>query len=187
MAGLQRYSDILESCAGMSPNVLADRLKRLEAEGLIERHYVKALPPRVDYSLTEKGWAVRPILLSLIDWGRQYMDLPPVRSVGTEVPTDFVVRTAPTFLFRPERAQGLTATMVVELADCDDCNTWSFAINDGHFYPRRRESGPADVRLTTTTRGFFRFIRGEAPPHECGELQGEPELAVLIQACFIAS
>ena len=36
MAGLQRYNDILESCSGMSPNVLSDRLKRLEAEGLVD-------------------------------------------------------------------------------------------------------------------------------------------------------
>ena len=72
MSGLHRYSDILENCAGMSPNVLSDRLKRLEAAGLVNREYFRELPPRVEYTLTEQGWAVRPILLSLIEWGSQY-------------------------------------------------------------------------------------------------------------------
>ena len=67
MAGLHRYNDILESCAGMSPNVLSDRLKRLEAEGLVDRSYYKELPPRVEYTLTEKGWTVRPILSALVE------------------------------------------------------------------------------------------------------------------------
>ena len=54
MAGLHRYNDILESFSGMSPNVLSDRLGRLEAECLVVRNYYKELPPRVEYTLTEK-------------------------------------------------------------------------------------------------------------------------------------
>src|SRR5690242_18548962 len=85
MSGLHRYSDILGNCAGMSPNVLANRLTRLENDGLVNREYHRELPPRVDYTLTEKGWAVRPILLSLIGWGRTYVNQFTPESVGTEV------------------------------------------------------------------------------------------------------
>ncbi len=187
MAGLSRYSDILESCGGMSPNVLSDRLKRLEADGLVHREYFKGLPPRVEYTLTEKGWAVRPVLLSLIDWGTHNLPQPMTEeSVGTSVPTDFGVRVIPTFSFHPERATDLAATMVVEISDCEDCNTWTFAIHDGHIHPRRNGLPDADVRLRTTTSGFFMFIHNQAPPEQCGELEGPPETAAAIQACFVA-
>ena len=184
MAGLRRYNDILESCTGMSPNVLSDRLRRLEAIGLIERHYFKALPPRVEYTLTEKGWEVRPVLLALIDWGRKYVD--PIREehVGTRVSHDFAVRVIPTFSFHPERAENLEARMAVEISDAGHANTWTFDIHDGHLHPRRNGAPDADVYLKTDTGGFFRFLRGDARAEEVGELIGSPEAAAAIQACF---
>ena len=186
MSGLHRYTDILENCAGMSPNVLSDRLKRLEGAGLVNREYFRELPPRVEYTLTEKGWAVRPILLSLIEWGSQYLSPFDPLSVGTEVPTDFAVRVVPTFSFLPERAGDLDATMVIEISDCSDCNTWTLEIRDGRIHPRRRAADIADVRLLTTTPGFSAFIRGDAPAEECGTLHGDPETARAIQACFLS-
>lgn len=185
MAGLHRYSDILENCHGMSPNVLADRLRRLEADGLIHREYQRGLPPRVDYTLTEKGEAVRPILLALMDWGRNYARPITSESVGAELTTDFVVRMLPTFSFKPERASDLTARMVIEISDCSDCNSWTFDIHDGHIHPRRNAGSDGDIRLRTDTEGFFRFIRGEAPVEQCGELEGDATVATTIQSCFI--
>jgi len=186
MAGLFRYSDILDNCPGMSPNVLADRLKRLEADGLVERKYYRELPPRVEYTLTPRGWAVRPILLSLIEWGNEYLSPFPTDAVGEDVSHDYAIRTVPAFTFHPERAAGITATMVVEIQDCNDCNTWSFEIIDGHLRPRRHAADSSDIYLRTTTQGFFRFLHGKASPAECGELTGPPEVAERIQACFTA-
>ena len=186
MAGLHRYSDILESCQGMSPNVLSDRLKRLEAHELVARNYHRGLPPRVDYTLTDKGWAVRPVLLSLIDWGRQYLNPFTPESVGTRVSADFAVRVIPTFSFRPERAGNLDASLAVEISDCTDCNTWTFAINGGHLQPQRSQTGEADVTLRTTVDGFFKFIRGDAEPGACGQLEGSPGVAAAIQRCFLS-
>lgn len=186
MAGLNRYSDILGSCGGMSPNVLSDRLKRLEADGLVHREYHRELPPRVEYTLTPKGWDVRPVLLSLIEWGQH--NLPPAideESVGPSMPTDFAVRTLPAFSFHAENAPDLTATMVVEISDCEDTNTWTFAIHDGHLHPRRHALPEADVHLRTNTSGFFRFLHNQAPPEECGELTGSPQTAAAIQSCFV--
>jgi DNA-binding HxlR family transcriptional regulator len=185
MSGLHRYGDILESCAGMSPNVLSDRLKKLEADGLVNRMYQKGLPPKVEYTLTEKGWDVRPILLTMLDWGRSYTHGITPESVGTEVSTDFAARTLPAFSFHPERAEGLAAKMVVEISSCEGCSSWTFDIHDGHIHPRRSAEA-ADVLLKTDTSGFFRFVRGEAGPLECGELTGPVEVAMAIQACFRA-
>lgn len=184
MTGLTRYNDILESCAGMSPNVLSDRLRRLEAHGIVERHYFKALPPRVEYTLTEKGWEVRPILLALLDWGRRHVEPILEEHVGNRVSHDFVARVIPAFSFHPERADGLQARMTLEIQDSPDCNTWTFDIHDGHLHPRRNGAPDADVHLKTDTAGFFKFIRGQARAEEVGQLTGSPELAAAIQACF---
>jgi len=190
MSGLHRYTDILDNCGGMSPNVLSDRLKRLEADGLVSRVYYRELPPRVEYSLTEKGWAVRPILLSLLDFGRHHLAQPePERPLPfpEKMPVDFAVRVVPAFAFHPERAIELHATMAVELSDCSDCNSWTFEIHDGHIHPRRHITGAADVLLRTDTAGFFRFIRGEALAEDCGRVEGPVEIAAVIQSCFISA
>ena len=184
MSGLHRYNDILESCAGMSPNVLSDRLKRLEAEGLVIRDYYRELPPRVEYTLTEKGWAVRPILLALLDWGRTYTETITTEKVGNGVSHDFAVRVIPTFAFQPTRAEALTARLTVEISDCESCNTWTFDIHDGNLHPRRHGGENSDVYLRTNTEGFFRFIRGEARASEIGEIIGCIETAASIQECF---
>ena len=123
MSGLQRYGDILENCRGISPNLLSARLKRLEAEGLIERRYFRELPPRVEYHITEKGWAVRPVLTSLIQWASQHFGPISPEALGEAFTTDFAVRVVPTFSFHPDRAEDLSATMTIEIAGCDDCNS----------------------------------------------------------------
>jgi DNA-binding HxlR family transcriptional regulator len=187
MAGLHRYSEILESCGGMSPNVLSDRLKRLEAEGLVCRTYQRGLPPRVEYALTEKGWAVRPILLSLIGWGRQYMEPVPQEELATDPFVDFAIRVIPTFAFDPAAAADLAASIEIEIDDLEDLRTWNFSIRDGHLYPRRereRAGDPPEVILRTTTAGFFKFLHGEAPAEDCGQLTGPPSVARAIQSCF---
>jgi DNA-binding HxlR family transcriptional regulator len=184
MAGLHRYNDILESCSGMSPNVLSDRLKRLEAEKLVVRNYYKELPPRVEYTLTEKGWAVRPVLLSMLEWGKSYVEPITEDKIGDTVSHDFAMRVIPTFSFKPESAADLAARMTVEISDCTDCNTWTLDIHDGHLHPRRQGSPDAEVHLKTNTTGFFQFIRGEASAEAVGELIGPPETALSIQSCF---
>lgn len=186
MSGLQRYTDILESCEGMSPNLLSARLKRLEADGLVDRHYFKGLPPRVEYTLTEKGWAVRPVLLSLIGWSAEWFGTLGPEDVGESITADFAVRTLPAFRFDPQRAASLAATMTIEISDCDEGhgNCWSFDVHDGHLHPRRAAAGEPDALLRTDTRGFFLFLRGEAAATECGELEGDAEVAAAIQSCF---
>ncbi|MEP6870493.1 MAG: helix-turn-helix domain-containing protein [Anaerolineaceae bacterium] len=186
MAGLHRYNDILESCAGMSPNVLSDRLKRLESEGLVVRNYYKELPPRVEYMLTEKGWTVRPILSALVEWGRHQTPGFTQDQVGHEVSTDFVMRVVPAFSFHPERAGDLTASMSIEIADGEQCKSWTLDIHDGHIHPQRQRAANTDIHLKTDTSGFFQFIRGQSPAEALGELTGSPETAAAIQACFLS-
>lgn len=67
-----RYQDFLESLDGISPNTLSDRLKMLEASGIIERKIYQKHPPRYEYLLTQKGRDLGPVLLAIRDWGTKY-------------------------------------------------------------------------------------------------------------------
>lgn len=63
-----RYSEIQSMCSGISPTVLADRLKELEEEGIIRREAFAEIPPRVEYSLTDDGKDLRALITPLMAW-----------------------------------------------------------------------------------------------------------------------
>jgi DNA-binding HxlR family transcriptional regulator len=67
--GKRRYAEFLESPEGIPTNILAERLKRLTASGVISARRYCQHPPRVDYVLTAKGEELRTILRAMVDWG----------------------------------------------------------------------------------------------------------------------
>ena len=69
LEGPRRYNDLLESLVGIAPNILADRLKRLERERLVVARPYSERPPRMDYSLTTDGRDLASALRLLADWG----------------------------------------------------------------------------------------------------------------------
>lgn len=72
MSGTKRYTDI-ETALGASPKMISQRLKELEEKGIIRRRVYPEIPPRVEYSLTERGQALHSILEAMADWGRTYL------------------------------------------------------------------------------------------------------------------
>ena len=70
--GITKYSDLLESLPGISPNLLSQRLKRLEEAGVLQRSFYSDHPPRAEYVLTEKGLGLAPVLASIAEWGYKY-------------------------------------------------------------------------------------------------------------------
>jgi DNA-binding HxlR family transcriptional regulator len=70
--GAQRFQDLQTRLAGVAPNTLSARLKWLESQGVIEARLYQRHPPRYEYVLTEKGWALGPVLKALRGWGEQY-------------------------------------------------------------------------------------------------------------------
>lgn len=76
-SGPKRYTDLAEHLPGIGTNILADRLKELEAAGLVEKR--KLPPPAASsvYELTEAGHALRPVLHELARFGAKYMGPPP--------------------------------------------------------------------------------------------------------------
>lgn len=75
LEGTLRYSGIRKEMVNVTDAVLASTLKELIADGLIERRSYDEIPPRVEYSLTEKGHSVIPILQNICKWsGLFYKD-----------------------------------------------------------------------------------------------------------------
>jgi len=64
-----KFNDLLESLRGISPNLLAQRLKRLEREGILERFFYSDHPPRAEYRFTEKGKELGSVVRALATWG----------------------------------------------------------------------------------------------------------------------
>lgn len=72
LGGTKRFGELRESLPGISPKTLTDRLRSLEADGLVERQAYAEIPPRVEYSLTPAGRTLEPVLAALADWGRTH-------------------------------------------------------------------------------------------------------------------
>src|SRR5262245_49311296 len=71
--GPRRFSD-LEKATGMSPRVLAGRLRELEGQHMLTRTQYPEIPPRVEYALTEKGQAALPSLEALRAYGARWLN-----------------------------------------------------------------------------------------------------------------
>ncbi|WP_294214367.1 helix-turn-helix domain-containing protein [uncultured Chryseobacterium sp.] len=67
-----RFGELAVRIQVISRKVLTDQLREMEADGLVIREEFKELPPRVEYSLTEKGLALLPILYLLEEWEQKY-------------------------------------------------------------------------------------------------------------------
>ena len=76
VSGPRKFQDFERSLAGISPNTLSTRLKRLGEAGIVERRFYKPHPPRAEYVLTEKGNELRPVLKALFAWGQRHTKAP---------------------------------------------------------------------------------------------------------------
>ena len=71
--GTRRPGELMDALPGISSKTLTQRLRQLERHGLVNRHVYAEVPPHVDYSLTEKGQQVRPVLQSLAKLGQHWL------------------------------------------------------------------------------------------------------------------
>jgi DNA-binding HxlR family transcriptional regulator len=72
-SGAARFSDLSDMSGGISPRTLVDRLREMERQGLIERESFREIPPRVQYSLTNKGYAALPVIEALREFGTTWL------------------------------------------------------------------------------------------------------------------
>lgn len=71
LTGALRFSEFAEAVAGISPRMLSERLRDLEAAGLVLRTVIPSSPPTVEYRLTNKGHRLAPIIEAMRDYARE--------------------------------------------------------------------------------------------------------------------
>lgn len=74
LTGASRYSEIVAAVPGLSDRLLSERLKELEAEGIVARSVTPSTPVRIDYSLTEKGLALASVVREVANWAERWGD-----------------------------------------------------------------------------------------------------------------
>lgn len=75
LTGTKRFGELKKSLDTITQKVLTNNLRQMEASGLIERKVYAEVPPRVEYSLTDTGLSLKPILDSMVIWGNEYREM----------------------------------------------------------------------------------------------------------------
>lgn len=70
--GTKRFGQLKKSVGDISQKVLTANLRSMEEDGLLTREVFPEVPPRVEYTLTETGYSLKPVLDSMVDWGTAY-------------------------------------------------------------------------------------------------------------------
>jgi DNA-binding HxlR family transcriptional regulator len=176
--GPKRYTDLTHGLPGIGTNILAARLKELEACGVIRK---RTLPPPAAstvYELTEYGAGLREALYALARWG--------ARTIGPPGPEDELypewgVNALPA-LFDQEAARGLTETYTLVV----DGDAFTARIVDGALEASMGAAEDADLLVEMDMGTFFGLASGELAPKEAVQpgrvlVQGELET---LERCF---
>lgn len=70
--GTKRFNELKKSLTGVTQKMLTQQLRDLEQDGIIHREVYPVVPPKVEYSLTDLGKTLEPILKTLTEWGHFY-------------------------------------------------------------------------------------------------------------------
>ena len=76
MSGATRFTDVTAAVPGLSDRLLSERLKELEAEGIVSRTVVPSTPVRIEYGLTEKGYALNDVMAAVSEWAETWLRRP---------------------------------------------------------------------------------------------------------------
>jgi DNA-binding HxlR family transcriptional regulator len=169
--GPKRYTDLLAGMPGIGTNILASRLRDLEAGGVVRR--TKLPPPAAStvYELTEYGRELDEALHALARWGARTLG-PPVPD--EELRAGWLVHAAEA-TFDPAAAQGLTESYEVRSGE----EVVSLRVTDGRLDAAAGTRPGADAVIEAAPETVFRLVSGELAPEKavaCGEvrLEGEP-------------
>ena len=74
LGGTKRFGELKKSLGSISQKVLTANLRSMEESGLLSRRVYAQVPPKVEYTLTETGYSLKPVLDSMVEWGMSYKE-----------------------------------------------------------------------------------------------------------------
>lgn len=156
--GPKRYTDIAEGLPGIATNILASRLRELEAAGIVRKRKLPPPTPATVYELTEYGAELDEVFHALARWG--------ARSLGPPGPEDELYRewglNAFPALFSPEAARGLTETYVLRI----DEDVFTVGLEEGRLQTSVGPTDDPDLEVELDMPTFFRLAEGKLTPGE---------------------
>src|SRR5262249_45345774 len=153
MHGPRRYTDLANGLPGIGTNILAARLKDLEAFGVVEKR--KLPPPYAStvYELTPYGKELDEVLYALGRWGARSLG-PPV--FEEELYPEWGLNALPA-LFDPAEAHDLTETYVLKIGD----DVFTARVIDGRLQPEVGQAADADVVIEMEMKSLWALTTGE--------------------------
>ena len=182
LQGPKRYTDLLEGMPGIGTNILAARLRELEAGGVVQKR--KLPPPAAStvYELTEYGRQLEEPLYALARWGARTLG-PPGKE--DELAHDWGLN-AFAALLDPEAARGVTATYVLRLPD----ETYSVQLVDGRLHVAAGAADDPDLDAELDMKTFYGLASGGLDPREAVDeglvrlTVGKPEVLERFSSIF---
>jgi DNA-binding HxlR family transcriptional regulator len=153
LKGPRRYTDLAGGLPGIGTNVLATRLRELEAAEVIARR--KLPPPAAStvYELTDYGAELEEVLHAMARWGARSLGLPRPHD---ELDPDWGLNAFPALLY-PERARDVTARYVVRIGD----EAFTVALDDGCLHVAAGADGEPDADMAMDFATFYELATGD--------------------------
>lgn len=174
LTGPKRYTDLRAGLPGMATDLLAARLRELQEAGVIGRREVPRPTPATVYELTERGRALRPVIMELSRWGRPLLADP----ADDQLP-DSALLLGLEAAFRPEAAVALDETYDLEV----DGLRVAVHVRRGRLEITPSAGDvPAAVRIVTDRQGFMALARGN--PGDRVRIEGDPDALARMRRVF---
>ncbi len=153
LLGPKRFTHLQAGLAGISPNVLTQRLNELEAAFVVQRRKLPLPASAWVYELTDWGRELEPIILKLAHWGVRSALFTPPAGLGA----DAMMLSLRTF-FDPHKAQGFSATIRIELPD----DQFNATVANSVITLSRTAPGQADATIQIDSGTLVRIAYGKA-------------------------
>jgi DNA-binding HxlR family transcriptional regulator len=175
LLGPKRFTDLRNGLPGVATNVLSQRLKELERNGIVSRRILPPPAASTVYELTDYGRELEPIVLRLGAWAAKTMEPAPGHSMRSEW-----LMVALKALFRPEAAKDVRATIDLRFPDGEF--TIRVAGRSPQVSPGRSED--ADLTLATDPETLLGFLAGAPVPPTALAPDGDLTLLEQLPALF---